>query len=99
MSKLKPVVSGLASGLGIGGASAVGAIGKKLIPDIPDPGALTALPTAGDPEIEAARKRQREQERLRSGRRASIMSGGQGVASPLGVVSRPEGRAAELFGG
>ena len=72
---------------------------KSLNPDIPEPPPLPAFPTSADPEIEAARKRQRDAERLRSGRRASMITGGKGVTEPLGSVGRPEARAANLLGG
>ena len=61
--------------------------------------ALPPVPKPEDPEIETARKRLREQEKLRSGRRGSVLTGGQGVTEKRGAVSRPEGRAAELLGG
>lgn len=50
-----------------------------------------------DREIEAARKRIREAERLRQGRRASILTSSRGVTEPLGTANRP--RASTLLGG
>lgn len=48
-------------------------------------------------ETEAARKRAREAEQLRRGRRASILTSGRGVTEPLGSAQRP--RASSLLGG
>ena len=97
MSKFKSVAPLLNTAL----ASNAAAKGLKnaLTPDIPEASSLPPVPTAADPEIEAARQRQREAERLRKGRRASMITGGQGVTEPLGSVGRPEARAANLLGG
>ena len=91
MSKFGTIFPGL--------ETAAKGVTKAFTPDIPEISPLTALPTAADPEIEAARQRQREAERLRKGRRASIITGGKGVTEPLGSVSRPEARASDLLGG
>ena len=48
-------------------------------------------------EDEEARKRAREAEQMRRGRRASILTSGRGVTEPLGSISRP--RASSLLGG
>lgn len=40
-----------------------------------------ATPTREDPEIAAARKKARQEELKRRGRRATILTGGQGVTS------------------
>ena len=50
-----------------------------------------------DRELEEARRRAREAERLRRGRQASIMTSTRGVTEPLGSVDRP--RASSLLGG
>lgn len=67
--------------------------------EVAPPAPLPPLPTRKDPEIEAARKRQQQADKLRRGRRSSILTGGQGVTEPLGAVNRPEARSAELLGG
>ena len=57
------------------------------------------LPTRDDPELEEARRREREAESLRRGRRASIVTGAQGVTAPLGEVNRPQAGGSTLLGG
>jgi hypothetical protein len=69
-----------------------------LVPEIPPPPELPEVPTIDDPEIAAARERQRQAELRRKGRRAAILTGGQGVTDPLGVVNRPQARSATLLG-
>lgn len=64
--------------------------------DEPDP--LPPLPKRTDPEIEAARKKQRLLAKRRKGRGASILTSGQGVEGGLGSVSRPEARSSNLLG-
>lgn len=64
----------------------------------PPPAAPTALPQRDDPEIGQARKRQQEADRLRKGRRASILTSSRGVEGGLGSVNRPGARAAQLLG-
>ena len=86
MSKLRSLAFGAAAG-GIGGGG------------IPDPPPLPPVPTRADPEIEEARRREREAQRLRQGRRAQILTSGAGDTAPLGSSSRPEARAAQLLGG
>ena len=80
-------------------SSSAEAFGEALAPPLPEIPALPKLPTATDPEIEAARKRQREAEKLRQGRRTLMLTGGKGVTEPLGSVGRPEARAATVLGG
>lgn len=76
------------------------AVGKLLGTDrIPEPPPLPPITSRADPDIESARQRQREAERLRAGRRASIITGGQGVTEPLGSVSRPQAGGSTLLGG
>ena len=101
MSKFNSISKATGILPGIGGVAGIGPekLKKLLNPDIPEPTPLPAFPTSADPEIEAARKRQRDAERLRSGRRASMITGGKGVTEPLGSVGRPEARAANLLGG
>jgi hypothetical protein len=76
------------------------AIGEALAPDIPVPPVpeVAEVPTEDDPEVLAARERQRQAELRRRGRRAAILTGGQGVTDPLGVVNRPQARSATLLG-
>lgn len=50
-----------------------------------------------DRELEGARKRAREAEKLRKGRQASILTSSRGVTEPLGTANRP--RASSLLGG
>ena len=97
MSKLKSILSN--QYVGFGGKAVAKGLKNILNPDIPEAPPLPSVPTAADPEIEAARKRQRAAERLRTGRRASMITGGKGVTEPLGSVGRPEARAANLLGG
>lgn len=64
------------------------------------PAPLPPLPTREDPEIEQARKRAQIAEKLRRGRRSTILTSGRGVEDQLGSVSRPEARGgATLLGG
>ena len=66
---------------------------------LPDTPPLPPITTRDDPEIEAARQREREAQRLRSGRRSQILTSGAGDTAPLGSSSRPAARAANLLGG
>lgn len=59
--------------------------------------AAPAQSTQVDPAIEATRKRKLAADKLRQGRRASILSS-SGVNEPLGSVGRPQARAAQLLG-
>lgn len=63
-------------------------------PRAPEP--LPPLPTRKDPAIEDARKRQASADRMRKGRRSTILTSGRGVDDELGNVARP---AAKLLGG
>jgi len=65
-------------------------------PPLPPPKPLPPLPKREDPEIEAKRKRQLTAEKLRKGRRSTVLTSGRGVQDELGEVSRP--RAAKLLG-
>ena len=69
------------------------------IPKIPPPLIPTPPPEREDPEISAARKKQRATELRRKGRRSTILTSGRGITDPLGTVSRPEARTSELLGG
>lgn len=63
------------------------------------PTPLAPLPTRADPEIAAAKKRQKTADKLRKGRRSSILTSSGGVDDLLGTqVSRPEARGATLLG-
>ena len=63
----------------------------------PEP--LAPLPTRADPEIAAAKKRQAEADKLRKGRRSSILTSGRGAEDILGSqITRPEARGAKLLG-
>lgn len=64
-------------------------------PSVPPP---PPPPTREDPEVKAAREKTRLAALQRKGRRASILTGGQGVEDSLGSVSRPEARSAQLLG-
>jgi len=67
-------------------------------PKAPPP--LPPLPTRADPEIEAARRRQKTANKLRKGRRSSILtSSSQGSDNILGETSGViEGSRAKLLG-
>lgn len=70
-------------------------------PDVPaPPPPEVSAPTRTDPDVVAARKRARESELRRQGRRASVFFGREREA-PLGVaqIQRPAGRAAQTLGG
>ncbi len=54
-------------------------------------------PTRQDPEISAARERQRKAELKRKGRRSTILTSARGVKEKLGVT-RPQARGATLLG-
>lgn len=71
----------------------------KFTPDTPDLPPPVAVPRRQDPEIDAARDRQREAEKRRKGRRAANITGGIDDEEQLGVVSRPQARAAQNLGG
>ena len=81
--------------LALGGLAGQGVIGGRT----PDPPPLPPIPTRADPEIEEARRREREAQRLRQGRRAQILTSGAGHTAPLGSSNRPTARAANLLGG
>ena len=66
---------------------------------IPDAPPLPPVTTRDDPEIESARQREREAQKLRQGRRSQILTSGAGDTAPLGSSSRPTARAANLLGG
>ncbi len=65
----------------------------------PNPNFIPAppTPTRQDPEISAAREKQRKAELSRRGRRSTILTSGRGVEGKLGVT-RPQARGAELLG-
>lgn len=73
-------------------------VAEKIIPvpNIPPPPELPPVPTREDPEISAARERQRQADLRRRGRRATILTGGRGVEDELGVVNRPQAGATRL---
>lgn len=75
-------------------------VGKLLglAPDKQAAPASLAQSTEADPAIEATRKRKLAADKLRQGRRASILTSRSGVDEPLGAVNRPQARAAQLFG-
>lgn len=77
--------------------SAIGGLFGGDAPNAPAP--PPPLPTRGDPEVAAARKREKLAARRRGGRASSILTSGRGVEEQLGTVSRPEAtRASELLG-
>ena len=86
----------LLPGFGSGSPSAVTDVTAGLLGRKP-PASLPPLPTRRDPEIAAARKKQRDIELRRKGRRSTILTSGRGVEDQLGV-SRPQARGAELLG-
>lgn len=65
--------------------------------DTPPPAPPPPAPKRTDPEVDEAGRRQREADRLRRGRRATILTSSRGVEDQLGV-SRPEARGARLLG-
>lgn len=70
---------------------------RKKNPDFIPP--VAPSPTRRDPEIVAAREKQRLTEQRRKGRRSTILTSGRGVEDKLGVT-RPQARGgAELLGG
>ena len=77
---------------------AVGAI----TPEFPEVPALPPPPSAQEPAIaeaiEVARKKQTATDLKRRGRKASILTSPRGVEDELGVVNRPQARAAALLG-
>lgn len=57
-------------------------------------------PKRDDPEIAAAKDKQRMADLKRKGRAASVLTSGRGVEEELGAVARPEARSgAQLLGG
>ena len=87
MSKVSSIVGGIIPGV-LGGKDSA-----------PEPAPLPPPVSRTDPAIEEARKRQRSAELERKGRRAAILTSGQGVTDELGTVARPEARAAVNLGG
>lgn len=72
----------------VGGVSLVKSLSKK-------PGALAAQPTRNTAaSVAEARKKTREEESKRRGRRSSILTGSRGVIreSPLGSTQTPQAR-------
>lgn len=74
-----------------------------LAPNLPEvPEALPPPPSAQEPAISAAmeeaRKKQTATDLKRRGRKASILTSARGVENELGVVNRPQARAAALLG-
>jgi type IV secretory pathway VirB10-like protein len=65
----------------------------------PTPAPPPPVPTREDPAVEESKKKLRMAERQRSGRRASILTGGQGVMGEAAATERPEARSAALLGG
>jgi len=65
---------------------------------MPGKPSVPPLPSRQDPEVIAARERQRQIELNRSGRRASTLTGPRGVQDKLGVVNRPQARESQLLG-
>ena len=68
------------------------------VPELPELPALPPPPSTEDPAIEDARKKQMDTDLKRRGRRASILTSPRGVEDELGVVNRPQARAAALLG-
>ena len=58
--------------------------------------ALPPTPTRDSPEVLEAARRQAEADRLRKGRRSTILTSRRGVEDKLGTVNRPE--ASTLLG-
>lgn len=61
------------------------------------PEALPPVPTREDPAIETARKKQQSSERLRRGRKGSILTSSAGVEEDASIL-RPGARSAKLLG-
>ena len=92
MSKISSVFGLAGNILGIGGGDLKRRLARPII-------ASAAPASRKDPEVEAARRRQQTADRLRRGRRASILTSGRGVEDELGSVSRPSATGATLLGG
>lgn len=71
---------------------------EQITPKMPEAPAIPPPPSVEDPEIADARKKQTDTELKRRGRKASIMTSARGVEDELGVVNRPQARAAALLG-
>lgn len=67
-------------------------------PDLPPEPSVPPPPTREDPSIAEAKRKQRQAELMRRGRRASVVTSSRGVEDELGTVNRPEARAAQLLG-
>lgn len=93
MGKFAKVVKGAAD-LSL---APIRAVGDLLSPDIPASPPPPPVPKRTDPEVDEAGRRQREADRLRRGRRATILTSSRGVEDQLGVT-RPEARGARLLG-
>lgn len=73
----------------------------KSVFDPPKPKAIEQpkpAPVRTDPVIEEAADDVRSQELRRRGRRAAVMTSASGLEEELGVIARPEARAAALLG-
>lgn len=80
-------------------------IGRLLSPDIPrppppPPPPAAAADTGAQLEAEGERVRAETAERRRRGRRAAILTSGEGLSDDqLGNIQRPQARGATLLGG
>ncbi|HEU0070937.1 MAG TPA: hypothetical protein VFS04_06560 [Alphaproteobacteria bacterium] len=59
-----------------------------LAPSPPSPPPPASVPTADDPAVEEARRKQQIAARLRQGRSATILTGGLGLADPAPVARK-----------
>ncbi len=71
---------------------------KSIFGGAKTPEPLPELPTREDPAIAAARKTQQSAERLRRGRKSSILTSSSGVQDDASIL-RPGARSAKLLGG
>lgn len=85
-----------AMGLGVGGQAFadVAEYQKALSPRFIKP----PPPIPDDVLVEDAKRKQRMEDLRRRGRRASILTSASGIEQALGIVNRPQARAAELLG-
>lgn len=99
-NKAKSTV-GAGVGFLLGGPAGAGvgqSIGASAGKEVPLP-LLGSTSSSDASAIEAARARQRERDLRRRGRKATILTGSQGVEQGLGLVNRPQARASTLLGG
>lgn len=98
------VIPALAGGAAaVAAPKALSAVGNIISPDIPPPPPpppAAAADTGAQLEAEGERVRAETAERRRRGRRAAILTSGEGLSDDqLGNIQRPQARGATLLGG